>query len=60
VSNVVDKREEWIMKLARNVMDLDPETKRQIIRVYPNLTQRDIYAAIVQIRESDKKRKKHD
>lgn len=58
MSNVVDRRQEWIMKLARNVMDLDPETKKQIIRVYPNLTQRDIYAAIVKIQEIEKNRKK--
>jgi hypothetical protein len=58
MSNVIDRRHEWIMKLARNVMDLDPETKKQIIRVYPNLTQRDIYAAIVKIQEIEKNRKK--
>lgn len=58
MSNVVDRRQEWVQKLARNVMDLDPETKKQIIRVYPNLTQRDIYAAIVKIQEIEKNRKK--
>ena len=58
MSNVVDRRQEWVQKLARNVMDLDPETKKQIIRVYPNLTQRDIYAAIVKIQETEKNRKK--
>lgn len=58
MSNVVDRRQEWVQKIARNVMDLDPEVKRQIIRVYDNLTQRDIYLAMTRIKETEKNRSK--
>jgi uncharacterized protein (DUF433 family) len=57
---IIDRHKEFVLRIARNLLDADPQVKKQIIRVYPNLTQRDIYAAIVLLTEQRNKRGKQN